>query len=196
MSVKSDKKRKKIMEAAIKVFAERGFERTRITDVAKRAGTAYGLVYYYFENKEKLLKDILKENWIEFLRIINEVKTGKKGFKKKVEEICSFLVKIYSQFPELLKVVVIEYSRSPRLSDKEIRNYLSEAVDAMGEIVKDAQKKGEIRKNINPFIASIVFFGIIDAIFTIATMSGEKPGEKVEEIAKGVLDIYINGVCR
>lgn len=196
MSIKKDKKRRKIMEAAIKVFAERGFERTRITDVARRAGTAYGLVYYYFENKERLLKDILKENWAEFLHVINEVNKEKKEFKKKVEDITLFLVKIYSQFPELLKVVVLEYSRSPRLSDKDVRDYLDHAVDAMENVVKEAQKKGEIKKSINPFIASLVFFGIIDAVFTIATMSGGKMSDDVESVARGVLHIYLNGVCR
>lgn len=52
-------RRKQILDAAIQVFAERGFHRTTIRDVAKAAGVADGTIYNYFENKIALLLGIL-----------------------------------------------------------------------------------------------------------------------------------------
>jgi TetR/AcrR family fatty acid metabolism transcriptional regulator len=48
-------KRKLIVDAAIKVFAAKGYHGTRISDIAKSAEIAYGLVYHYFKNKEEIL---------------------------------------------------------------------------------------------------------------------------------------------
>ena len=48
-------RRKQILKAAVDVFAERGFHRTRVSDIAKKADVAYGLIYHYFESKDDVL---------------------------------------------------------------------------------------------------------------------------------------------
>jgi len=55
---KSEVRRKQILDAAIFVFAEKGFHTTRVSDIAERAGVAYGLVYHYFRNKDEILRVI------------------------------------------------------------------------------------------------------------------------------------------
>src|SRR5215213_10573608 len=52
-------RRVQILDAATTVFAQRGFHRTTIRDVAKAAGVADGTIYNYFENKTALLLGIL-----------------------------------------------------------------------------------------------------------------------------------------
>jgi AcrR family transcriptional regulator len=56
-------KRRLIVDAAIKVFAEKGYHGTRISDIADHAEIAYGLVYHYFKNKEEILDTIFLERW-------------------------------------------------------------------------------------------------------------------------------------
>ena len=51
-------KRRLILDAAIRVFARRGFHHCRVSDVADEAGVAYGLVYHYFESKEEILNTL------------------------------------------------------------------------------------------------------------------------------------------
>ncbi|MCG6537831.1 MAG: TetR/AcrR family transcriptional regulator [Syntrophales bacterium LBB04] len=53
-----------IMDAAMKTFSRKGFADTRMADIAKAAGLSYGLIYHYFENKEKLF-DAIVEGWWE-----------------------------------------------------------------------------------------------------------------------------------
>ena len=61
-------KREAIVEAAIEVFAQKGFHAARISDVARAAGVADGTIYLYFDNKEHLLLSIFEEK-MEFLRV-------------------------------------------------------------------------------------------------------------------------------
>ena len=49
-----------ILDAAIRVFAEKGFHRARISDIADAAGVADGTIYLYFDNKEHLLLSIFE----------------------------------------------------------------------------------------------------------------------------------------
>ena len=51
-----------IIDAALKVFSRKGYADTRMADIAREAEMSYGLVYHYFENKEKLF-DAIVEEW-------------------------------------------------------------------------------------------------------------------------------------
>ena len=56
-------KRALILDAAIKVFARKGYHGSRVSDIAREADIAYGLVYHYFTNKEEILRTIFEERW-------------------------------------------------------------------------------------------------------------------------------------
>ena len=56
-------KRRLILDAAIHVFARKGFHSCRVSDVADEAGVAYGLVYHYFQSKEEILDTLFTERW-------------------------------------------------------------------------------------------------------------------------------------
>ena len=56
-------KRRLILDAAIRVFARKGFHHCRVSDVADEAGVAYGLVYHYFSSKEEILNTLFLERW-------------------------------------------------------------------------------------------------------------------------------------
>ena len=54
-----DERRTQLIEATLSTIAERGFSRTTLTEVARRAGLSHGLVLFHFETKEKLFADTL-----------------------------------------------------------------------------------------------------------------------------------------
>ena len=51
-------RRRQILDGAVRVFARQGFHATRVSDIADEADVAYGLVYHYFQSKEKVLDEI------------------------------------------------------------------------------------------------------------------------------------------
>ena len=64
-------KRERITEAAIAVFAEKGYRSSRVSDVAQAAGVADGTIYLYFKNKEDLLLSIFEEKMEMLLSMLN-----------------------------------------------------------------------------------------------------------------------------
>lgn len=61
-------RRLQLIEAAGELFADRGYDDTRIVDIVARAGVAKGLFYWYFENKEALFRDLVEQNRLQLRR--------------------------------------------------------------------------------------------------------------------------------
>ena len=74
-----------ILDAAEAVFAERGFERARIQDIAERARTAVGTVYNHFSHKEEVLSALLDERSRGFVEEISARPGDPKRFAAKLE---------------------------------------------------------------------------------------------------------------
>jgi AcrR family transcriptional regulator len=62
LTAQGRERRLQLIEAAGELFAERGYDDTRIVDIVERAGVAKGLFYWYFENKEVLFRDLVEQN--------------------------------------------------------------------------------------------------------------------------------------
>ena len=66
-------RRRQILDAAIRVFARQGFNACRVSDIAREANVAYGLVYHYFDSKDQVLNELFVERWSLLLAAIEEV---------------------------------------------------------------------------------------------------------------------------
>ena len=56
-------KRRQLLDAAVRVFARKGFHASRVGDIAEEAGVAHGLLYHYFKSKDEVLQAVFHENW-------------------------------------------------------------------------------------------------------------------------------------
>ena len=72
-STGQEDKRRLILDAAVRVFARKGYHTCRVGDIAEEAGVAHGLLYHYFRSKEELLETIFRETWRELLDAVQSV---------------------------------------------------------------------------------------------------------------------------
>ncbi len=80
----AEKNREKvILESAVSLFTSKGFQATRMEDVAKKAGISKGLTYFYFKNKEDLFMALTKKAFDQFKEEFREVyrSKGKSGLE-------------------------------------------------------------------------------------------------------------------
>ena len=66
-------RRRQILDAAVRVFARQGFNACRVSDIAREANVAYGLVYHYFDSKDQVLNELFVERWSLLLQAIEEI---------------------------------------------------------------------------------------------------------------------------
>jgi AcrR family transcriptional regulator len=162
----SSEKRRKIIDAAIRTFSRKGYHESRVSDIANEAGVAYGLVYHYFENKEQILNSIFTENWRIFLEVLRSVERDKRDLRAQFESICSFLLEAYRTQPELIEVIILEVTRSPKFMEKPNLELFGAAFDLLEKMIRRAQRKGGLRKNIDVPIACYMVLGAIETVLS------------------------------
>lgn len=160
-------RRKQILKAAIEVFAERGFHRTRVSDIAKRAGVAYGLIYHYFDSKDAVLSSVFDENWAVFLKVLREIRDAPdKSAGGKLAAIAELLIDALRIAPALIQVIIQEVSRSDRFIEAPKIEAFQEAFRVVKEIIAEGQRNGEIESDDDPWVMSYLFFGALEAVCT------------------------------
>lgn len=168
---KSEIRRQQILEAAIAVFAERGFHSSRVSDIAQRAGVAYGLVYHYFVNKEEILRTIFLERWAVVLKVIEDaVSDEERSVYDRLLSILSFLIDIYKQNAALVDVIILELIHSPEFMREEVLRGFQRAIDGVAEIVRQGKHRGEIRSDADTRLVAVYFLGGMEVTFNAVAL--------------------------
>ena len=105
-------KRRVILDAAIRVFAREGFHRCRVSDIAKEANVAYGLVYHYFRSKDEVLDTLFTERWSLLLAAIREADEADTPAREKLHAVAAFIIDSFQHDPDLMKVIIVEVTRA------------------------------------------------------------------------------------
>jgi len=157
-------KRRLILRAAITVFARSGYHTSRVADVAKEAGVAYGLVYHYFGSKDDLLKQIFRRTWSRMLAAVKEVEEEGAPARDQLAAVARVVLGAWQADPDLVRVLVREVARSPQLG-REV-DETAHAFAALERIVARGQERGELRADADPRLAAWILYGALEEILT------------------------------
>ncbi|MDP4094511.1 MAG: TetR/AcrR family transcriptional regulator [Bacillota bacterium] len=135
--------RERILEAAIKVFAEKSFEGSRIEEISKAANVPKSLIYYHFKSKDEIL-EVLTENFIsEYISLI-AAKPGE-THQEKADELTGRMKNVYYEFgirnADLVRVILIDSLKKTKQEP-----ILFKVIDAM--IAKDMELRQDKNYNI------------------------------------------------
>jgi AcrR family transcriptional regulator len=173
-----------ILDAAITVFAREGFHRCRVSDIAREANVAYGLVYHYFRSKDEVLDTLFLERWDLLLAFIAE--TGAQAIppREKLHAIAAAIIDFYRYDPALMKVIIVEVMRSANTFGLRHSDKIAEAYVLIGEIVAKAQAEGSFKPDVSPRFAALAFYGAIEQVLTGWIFGMLPEGEEEFERAK------------
>ena len=159
-------RRRQILDAAIRVFARQGFHACRVSDIAREAGVAYGLVYHYFDSKEQILNELFAERWSLMLSAIEEVDGRSIPAREKLDAVAGFIIDSYRHDPELMKVIIVEVTRAANSFGRTHLPEINQAYEMIAKIVRDAQRAGDFRADVDPLFASMWFYGAIEQLLS------------------------------
>ena len=86
-------KRRLLLQAAVRVFARKGYHAARISDIAEEAGVAYGLLYHYFDSKEEVLRNVFRETWRALIATIKSVEEGDDSPRDQLRKVTEILIR-------------------------------------------------------------------------------------------------------
>jgi len=194
-------KRVLILDAAIKVFASNGYHGSRVSDIAREAGIAYGLVYHYFKNKEEILSTIFEERWGGFLEAVEGIAAGPTSTESKLVSVAALILNAYRVRPDWVKVLVLEIQRSSRFAEPDQIRAVGALFEGVARIVRDGQERGELRRDLDATLACTVFIGALDLVITslvlgVTVIDGDEGSEREYylKVARTVVDIFLRGL--
>jgi len=189
-------RRRQILDAAVKVFASRGFTQCRVSDIADEAGVAYGLLYHYFRSKDEVLDTLFLERWSVMVDVIAEV-DGREGAtaREKLDSVASFIIESYRHDPDLMKVIIVEVTRAANSFGRTHISEIQRAFDGIAQIIEKGQASGELRAEVTPVFGAMAFYGAIEQVLTGWILGWLPTGESEYEQARHfVVETICNGL--
>ena len=185
-------KYQRILEAAIKVFAEQGFFQSTIAQVAREAGVADGTIYLYFKNKDDILVQFFNYKTKQvFSGFREEVKKGENA----VEKLRNLVRRHLAEFQRDRNMAILyqsETHQSKRMAEEQIREMSSMYLDIVAEIVEQGQQEGLMRKNLYSSLVKRFILGAVDEVINTWIHAG---GDyDLVSMADPLVDLFIEGV--
>ena len=194
-------KRERILDAAIAVFARDGYHRARVSDIAREANIAYGLVYHYFTNKEEILSTIFEERWSGLLEAVERIADRSAPVEQKLIAVADLVLDGYRVRPDWVKVLVLDIQRTSRFAEPGQLRAVGKLFQLVARIVREGQEAGVLRRDLDPGIACSVFLGALELVITSFVLNlvetpaeGEADGGRDRSTARTVVDIFLNGL--
>jgi AcrR family transcriptional regulator len=192
-SIAQEEKRRQILEAAVRVFARKGYHTSRVGDIAEEAGVAHGLLYHYFAGKEAVLEAIFREQWGELLEAIHEVESSAEVAREQLRQVAAIILRSWKRRPDVVRVLVREIARSPDLHKR--FDELGEVFTAVERIVVRGQESGTFRADLDPRLASWIFYGALEEILTGWVLGRLSDGEEgVARAERTVVEVIAGGL--
>jgi TetR/AcrR family fatty acid metabolism transcriptional regulator len=178
-----------------------GYHGARVSDIAREAGIAYGLVYHYFKNKEEILNTIFEERWSTFLEAVEGIADAATPSEDKLVSIAALVLNAYRLRPEWVKVLVLEIQRSSRFAEPSQMRAVGRLFQAVARLVRRGQARGELRPELDPEVASYVFIGALEIAITarvldVIRIEAGREQEYYQKVARSVVDIFLHGLGR
>lgn len=186
-------KHKKILKAAVKVFADKGFYNARVSEIAKEADVADGTIYLYFKNKDDILISLFEEEFGQIVENMRKELEKEKDPLQKIRKFAQVHLSILQKQQQLAEVLGVEVRQSSKFMKEYVNKPFIEYLNLIRAIVVEGQEKGIIRKDLTPGIMKRAFFGALDEMARYWVLSTKKK-HSINDAVWQISDVFIKGM--
>jgi len=162
--VRGGDKRERILDAAVRVFARKGFHATRVSEVAKAAGVADGTIYLYFESKDHLLISLFEHRVERLLAYLETELPRAPRAAHRLQRIIELQLGLLEGERDLAEVVTVILRQSTKLMKEYAAPKFNAYLDVIAGVIAEGQAAGELRDDVSPHLAARAVFGALDGI--------------------------------
>lgn len=155
-STRGEQMRARLLAAAARVFAERGYEATRVSDINRAAETSHGNFYWHFKNKDEILVEVLRPT---IDRMLDRARRGETWPDEMTDEIYAESVVqqliIYKEYRELIRVMREAAARGSSGTFFKIwMDLRQQFIDRNESLLIELQRSGRLRDDVDPVEAA------------------------------------------
>ncbi|MBW1647909.1 MAG: TetR/AcrR family transcriptional regulator [Deltaproteobacteria bacterium] len=182
----------RILEAAVRVFAEQGFHQATIAQIARQAGVADGTIYLYFKNKDDILVHIFNERTRSVFNRFREAVKEADGAVGKLKALVSSHLAEFQADVHMAAVYQVWTHQFQRVAEPQIKEMSKMYLDIVSEIVELGQQEGTLRKDLYLGLVKRFIIGAIDEVINTWLHAGGR--YDLSTMADPLVDLFIRGI--
>jgi TetR/AcrR family fatty acid metabolism transcriptional regulator len=185
-------RRDRIIDSALKIFAEKGFQDATISEISKAAGVSDATVYEYFKSKEELLfaipQEITEEAITETLRILPFLR----GVESKLRAIVQSYMVLYEKNPEYSALIMLHLKTNRNFLKTKAYEVIRTAARTLLSCIQEGIEDGTFKKDTDPYLVRSMILGTIEHLCTRMHLLGT-PSNLTEHIDP-LVDLILDGI--
>jgi len=182
-----------IIEAAVRIFARKGYYNSRVSDIAREAGVAAGTIYLYFTTKDEILVTLFRDKMAQFVGALRKAIADEPDAVAKLRRLVRLHFEMLEDNPELAEVLQVELRQGQKFfrgaSAQEVSSYFA----LISAVIDEGVAQGQLRDNLPVKVATKALFGAMDQMATSWVLG--KRGYRLVDTAESVADIFLRGVA-
>jgi len=183
----------RLLDSALALFSERGYEGTSIREIIERAGVTRPVLYYYFENKEDLFRQLVESGLTEFTDIIEETLASVEGCRNRLSALMRRAFRRAEESTDRIRLVLQAFFGPAQQGMRERADMLGRLrFRRIAEIMADGLASGELSGGDAETLA-LAFAGIMD--MHIMAKVHMPSAALTDELAEGLVDLFMEGAC-
>ena len=151
-----NKTKRKIFEASMKLFAEKGYDATSVEEITATVGVAKGTLYYHFSSKEEIYNFLLEEGTKLLINNIDLKVSKLNNSIDKLRSVALLQLRIITKYQNLITIYLSQVWGNDTRNQK-CQKYINDYINKIEEIVKEGIEKGELKRGNSGIIASEIF---------------------------------------
>ena len=184
-----------ILQAALMIFARKGFAETTMEEVAAAANLAKGSLYLYFSSKDALLEQLLRRNLLlpGGSELLASLRAG--PARVAIPKLVAMLWRMMKERKPITRLVVREILSRPDRARLYLEQVRLPALRALADCLEEWMERGELRRG-DPMVASQCLFGMLWYLMQSQEFLGEGDAEPSDETIEGmVTTIFLDGAA-
>jgi len=197
MRLPAPDRKKQLLEMAMKLFSDQGFDGTTTREIAEAAGVNEALIFRHFRTKEDLFWAVLSDR-VERRgrnRRIRELAKSEGDFREVLVAIAETLLDRTDDDAAVTRLLFYSALRNRELSHRFFRTYGQEKFETLADHIRVGIAAGRLRA-VNPAIAARSFLGMIVYHYLVEEVFGVPHAQALStrELAEELVSIFIEGI--
>lgn len=195
MRDKNPEKRVRILDAALKIFASRGFYNAKVSEVAKEAGVADGTIYLYFESKDALLIALFEDRMQRIIaRANDEIARSEGNVLDKIRQAIALHLSLVLDDPDLAEFITVELRQSGKFVKEYDNPKFTEYLRIFRDLILAGQEQGLIRRTVDARLVVRAIFGALDELLLTLSLTHRNRSVDINATVDGLCDIFFDGI--
>jgi AcrR family transcriptional regulator len=192
---RANSRKDRIMDVALRIFAEKGFQNATIAEISKEAGCSEATIYERFGTKEDLLFAIPEKISKESIKETEQALSYIRGVEGRIRALLLAYVRLYQSNPHYSALVLLQLMNNKRFRQTPAHAAIRRPAHRLLDCIKEGIADGTFKKDSNPYLIRSMLLGTIEHLFIHWHMQGMPKREtSIMDMLDPFIEIVLDGI--